>query len=69
MKGGHQFFTDLVKEIKKMNVGKPVPIPLSLEFVRLKSYIGDQSSGEVQIIGLDSDALKGKVIFLFLFCF
>mgnify|MGYP006940050616 CR=1 FL=1 len=52
-----------------MNVGKPVPIPLSLEFVRLKSYIGDQSSGEVQIIGLDSDALKGKVIFLFLFCF
>jgi hypothetical protein len=38
------------------------PLPLTLEFIRLKSYVGTQSSGSVSIQGMDVEAIRGKVL-------
>lgn len=37
-------------------------MPISLDFIRLKSYQNDQSTGEIQVIGGDNlENLQGKV--------
>ncbi|RUP42900.1 phosphoribosyltransferase-like protein [Jimgerdemannia flammicorona] len=48
LKGGHQFFADLVNVIKKLTTKDGKSIPLSLEFIRVKSYHNDES-GEVKV--------------------
>eukprot|EP00042_Codosiga_hollandica_P022848 m.87079 g.87079 ORF g.87079 m.87079 type:complete len:247 (+) comp50954_c0_seq1:225-965(+) len=53
LKGGHQFFADMIHYIKKWNTTSPKPIPLAIEFIRAKSYEGEESSGLVQIQGID----------------
>eukprot|EP00124_Ichthyophonus_hoferi_P005274 Ihof_evm1s723 gene=Ihof_evmTU1s723 len=60
LKGGYQVFADLVDNIKKINTHTVNPLPLTLEFIRVKSYSNDQSTGEVSIIGMDVGSLKGK---------
>ncbi|KAI8062752.1 hypoxanthine-guanine phosphoribosyltransferase [Gongronella butleri] len=45
LKGGHQFFADLVNCIKKLTTTNGHSVPLSLEFIRVKSYKNDQSVG------------------------
>jgi hypoxanthine phosphoribosyltransferase len=64
LKGGHQFFTDLLDVIKKLVVGKKKAIQISFEFIRLKSYVGDQSSGHVQITGMDLSMVTGKNVLI-----
>jgi len=64
LKGGHQFFADLVGFIKKNNVESSNPVPLSLEFIRAKSYVNDKSSGKVELTGMDLGELTGKVTLL-----
>eukprot|EP01147_Barroeca_monosierra_P004114 gene4114-49_t len=54
LKGGHQFFSDLFDNIKKLNNSTRTSIPLRVDFIRCKSYENDESSGKVQIIGGDS---------------
>ena len=63
LKGGHQYFADLVNEIKKLRRLNGTSVPLSLEFVRVKSYENDQSTGGVRISLTDSELeeFKGKV--------
>jgi hypoxanthine phosphoribosyltransferase len=61
LKGGHQFFADLISAIKRQNVGRSASLQLCLEFIKVKSYVNDQSTGNVQISGLDAETLKGKV--------
>ncbi|KAI7872938.1 phosphoribosyltransferase-like protein [Spinellus fusiger] len=45
LKGGHQYFADLVNSIKKLTTKDGKSVPLSLEFIRVKSYKNDQSEG------------------------
>ncbi|ORX42011.1 hypoxanthine phosphoribosyltransferase [Hesseltinella vesiculosa] len=56
LKGGHQFFADLVNCIKKLTTREGSTVPLSLEFIRVKSYKNDQSVGVN--ISLTEDELK-----------
>jgi hypoxanthine phosphoribosyltransferase len=49
LKGGHQFFADLLNVIKKLTTKDGKSIPRSLEFIRVKSYQNDESSGSVSI--------------------
>lgn len=62
LKGGHQFFADLVNEIKKCNTVLGESVPLSLEFIKVKSYHNTESTGEVQISLSEKDLqeFKGK---------
>eukprot|EP00053_Salpingoeca_punica_P006269 m.59800 g.59800 ORF g.59800 m.59800 type:complete len:225 (+) comp13612_c0_seq1:63-737(+) len=53
LKGGHQFFADLVEQLKRLNVHTPQPVPLSIDFIRVKSYHNTESTGSVQVIGGD----------------
>ncbi|KAG0329145.1 hypothetical protein BGZ99_003296 [Dissophora globulifera] len=48
LKGGHQFFADLVNYIKKNVTRGGKTVPLSLEFIKVKSYSGE-TSGEVKL--------------------
>ncbi|EGD77954.1 hypoxanthine phosphoribosyltransferase 1 [Salpingoeca rosetta] len=65
LKGGHQFFSDLFNEIKKLNVSAESSVPLRVDFIRCKSYENDESSGKVQVIGGDSlDSLKGENVLI-----
>lgn len=61
LKGGYKFFADLVDRLKSLNTVTEKPIPLQVDFVRLKSYEDDQSTGEIQVIGGDAlENLAGK---------
>jgi hypoxanthine phosphoribosyltransferase len=62
LKGGHQFFSDLISAIKKLNNRFQQSIPLSLDFIRAKSYENTASTGHVEISGMDLATLKGKVL-------
>ncbi|RUS21405.1 phosphoribosyltransferase-like protein [Endogone sp. FLAS-F59071] len=48
LKGGHQFFADLVNVLKKLTTKDGKSLPLSLEFIRVKSY-HNTDSGKVNI--------------------
>lgn len=63
LKGGHQYFADLVDEIKKLRRINGTSVQLSLEFIRVKSYMNDTSSGGVKISLTDAELqeFKGKV--------
>ncbi|XP_022798517.1 hypoxanthine-guanine phosphoribosyltransferase-like [Stylophora pistillata] len=61
LKGGYQFFGDLMNCIRTINANMDRSIQMSVDFIRLKSYEDDHSSGEVKVIGSDDlSALKGK---------
>lgn len=62
LKGGYKFFADLLDRIKLLNRYQgQVSVPISVDFIRLKSYENDQSVGEVQILGADNlDNLRDK---------
>ena len=65
LKGGYQFFGDLVDRLKSLNTVTEEPIPLKVDFIRLKSYKDDKSSGEIQVIGGDGlDSLTGKNVLI-----
>ena len=66
LKGGHQFFADLVNEIKKLNTRKNTSVPLSLDFIKVKSYHNTASTGMIKI-SLSEDELqdlKGKDVLI-----
>lgn len=62
LKGGHQFFADLVNYIKKNVTRGGNSVPLSLEFIKVKSYSGE-TSGEVKLSLTDDECKEfaGKV--------
>ncbi|CAO2580397.1 Hypoxanthine-guanine phosphoribosyltransferase, partial [Lemmus lemmus] len=53
LKGGYKFFTDLLDYIKALNRNCDRSIPMTVDFIRLKSYCNDQSTGDIQVIGGD----------------
>eukprot|EP01135_Chromosphaera_perkinsii_P010736 Nk52_evm15s2209 gene=Nk52_evmTU15s2209 len=64
LKGGHQFYADLLNYMKRINTNTENPIPLTLDFVRLKSYENERSLGDVKIIGGDLESIKGKNVLI-----
>lgn len=49
LKGGHQFFADMLNAIKRLNQSMARSIPIALEFIKVKSYHNDQSTGQVSV--------------------
>ena len=39
LKGGYKFFTDLLDKIKVINRNSGQSLPMSVDFIRLKSYV------------------------------
>ncbi|KAJ2453390.1 hypothetical protein EV183_002247 [Coemansia sp. RSA 2336] len=66
LKGGHQFFSDLVHYMKKALNRQGKTLPMTLEFIRVKSYENDKSSGSVHISMSDKELreLEGKNLLL-----
>lgn len=67
LKGGYQYFGDLLDKIKQLNRYQlnglnEQPQQIRIEFIRVKSYEDDMSTGNIQITGIESlDSLRGKV--------
>lgn len=66
LKGGYRFFSDLVSKIQNENrLRNDRSLPMSLEFIRVRSYVNDRSSDQLEIMGLsDLTALKNKHILI-----
>ncbi|XP_006814065.1 hypoxanthine-guanine phosphoribosyltransferase-like [Saccoglossus kowalevskii] len=65
LKGGYKFFTDLLDCIKALNRNAETSIPMYVDFIRLKSYENDKSSGEIKVIGGDNlSNLTGKNVLI-----
>ncbi|KAG8004234.1 Hypoxanthine-guanine phosphoribosyltransferase [Nibea albiflora] len=63
LRGGYKFFADLLDYIKALNRNSDRSIPMTVDFIRLKSYCNDQSTGEIKVIGGDDlSTLTGKDI-------
>uniref|UniRef100_A0A8I5ZX18 Hypoxanthine phosphoribosyltransferase n=1 Tax=Rattus norvegicus TaxID=10116 RepID=A0A8I5ZX18_RAT len=61
LKGGYKFFADLLDYIKALNRNSDRSIPMTVDFIRLKSYCNDQSTGDIKVIGGDDlSTLTGK---------
>ncbi|KAK1346447.1 hypothetical protein QTO34_000303 [Cnephaeus nilssonii] len=62
LKGGYKFFADLLDYIKALNRNSDRSIPMTVDFIRLKSYCNDQSTGDIKVIGGDDlSTLTGKI--------
>jgi len=66
LKGGSQFFQDLCVAMRKVHdYSEKFYIPYTFDFIRVSSYEGTESSGEVKIEGIDLSKLAGKhVVFV-----
>ncbi|KAJ2808719.1 hypothetical protein H4R20_000695 [Coemansia guatemalensis] len=66
LKGGHQFFSDLTRYMKKALNKQGKSLPMTLDFIRVKSYENDASTGNVQISMSEKELreLKGKNLLL-----
>uniref|UniRef100_A0A8C4ZL31 Phosphoribosyltransferase domain-containing protein n=1 Tax=Gadus morhua TaxID=8049 RepID=A0A8C4ZL31_GADMO len=63
LKGGYKFCCDLVEHIKAIGRSADKYLETRVEFIRLKSYLNDQSTEDLQIIGSqDLSFLRGKAI-------
>ncbi|RXG57232.1 Hypoxanthine-guanine phosphoribosyltransferase [Armadillidium vulgare] len=64
LKGGYRFFSDLLEKLTSFNrTHGTVSVPISIDFIRLKSYENDSSTGTIKVIGGDNlDRLKGKTV-------
>lgn len=63
LKGGHQFFSELQDKLNILNSNnRQESVQMSMEFIRLRSYVDTGSSGKVEVIGLDDmdKTFKGK---------
>ncbi|KAJ1800594.1 hypothetical protein LPJ59_000965 [Coemansia sp. RSA 2399] len=66
LKGGHQFFSDLIAYMKKALNKQGKTLPMTLEFIRVKSYENTESTGNVQVSMTEKELqeLKGKNLLL-----
>ena len=64
--GGYKFFSDMLDKVNSLNSNHSEgSVQVSVDFIRVKSYENDQSSGEINIIGLDKlDNLTGKNVLI-----
>jgi len=66
LKGGYKFFSDMLDKVNCLNSNHSEgSVQVSVDFIRLKSYENDQSTGEIKIIGLDNlDSLAGRNVLI-----
>ncbi|XP_032448719.1 LOW QUALITY PROTEIN: hypoxanthine-guanine phosphoribosyltransferase-like [Lynx canadensis] len=65
LKGGYKFFADLLDYIKARNRNNDGSIPMTVDFIRLKSYYNDRSTGDIKVIGGDDlSMLTGKNVLI-----
>ncbi|KAK3726660.1 hypothetical protein RRG08_016969 [Elysia crispata] len=65
LKGGYKFFTDLVDKIQVLNRNRGHSIQMAVDFIRLKSYMNESSTGKIEVIGGDNlENLKGKNVLI-----
>ncbi|XP_004079310.1 phosphoribosyltransferase domain-containing protein 1 [Oryzias latipes] len=65
LKGGYQFCADLVDRIKALSCNSDHTIPMRVHFIRLKSYLNDQSTEDLHILGAeDLSFLSGKNVLI-----
>ncbi|GCB64721.1 hypothetical protein scyTo_0000317 [Scyliorhinus torazame] len=65
LKGGYKFFADLLDYIKALNRNQDESLPMTIDFIRLKSYCNDQTVEEVKVIGGDDlCTLAGKNVLI-----
>ncbi|XP_037132586.1 phosphoribosyltransferase domain-containing protein 1b isoform X1 [Syngnathus acus] len=65
LKGGYQFCADLVDKIKALSCNSDRTIPMRVHFIRLKSYLNDQSTEDLHILGAeDLSFLAGKNVLI-----
>ncbi len=74
LKGGSEFATDLTRTLRKLHTYRfdgsaaasaaaPQPaLPFTVDYVRVKSYEGTESTGNVKISGIDMKTLAGRDI-------
>ncbi|KCV72876.1 hypothetical protein H696_00447 [Fonticula alba] len=60
LKGAYLFFSEMISVLMRLNVDRPNPVRIHVEFVRLSSYANDVSTGHVRILGLNLAGLYGK---------
>ena len=49
LKGGHEFFSDLIMHLKKLLTTGCKHVPIGFDFIRVKSYSNMESSGKPKI--------------------
>ncbi|KAM4605752.1 phosphoribosyltransferase domain-containing protein 1b [Polymixia lowei] len=65
LKGGYQFCADLVDRIKALSRNSRQTIPMRVHFIRLKSYLNDQSTEDLHIHEAeDLSFLSGKNVLI-----
>ncbi|KAG5268696.1 hypothetical protein AALO_G00215380 [Alosa alosa] len=65
LKGGYKFCADLVECIKAVSHNTPKHMTVRVEFIRLKSYLNDQSTEDLHIIGPeDLSVITGKNVLI-----
>uniref|UniRef100_A0A8C2HPY2 Un-named sa821 n=1 Tax=Cyprinus carpio TaxID=7962 RepID=A0A8C2HPY2_CYPCA len=65
LKGGYKFCSDLVESIKAQSRSANRRLTTRVEFIRFKSYLNDQSTEDLHIIGPDDlSVLKGKNVLI-----
>ncbi|XP_048814359.1 hypoxanthine-guanine phosphoribosyltransferase-like isoform X2 [Lagopus muta] len=60
LKGGYKFFADLLDHIKALNQNGDKSVPITVDFVRIKSYCNDSPTEKISIVGEELSALNGK---------
>ncbi|XP_072042061.1 hypoxanthine-guanine phosphoribosyltransferase-like isoform X2 [Amphiura filiformis] len=65
LKGGYKFCADLLDFIKALNRNSETSLQLRVDFIRVKSYENDQSTGEITVLGGDNlSSVEGKKILI-----
>jgi hypoxanthine phosphoribosyltransferase len=64
LKGGAVFYHELIGQIRKIISSSSSPIPFTLDYLRVKSYEGTESTGTVQISSGDLSEMTGKHVIL-----
>ncbi|TNM96466.1 hypothetical protein fugu_016127 [Takifugu bimaculatus] len=65
LKGGYKFCADLVEFIKILGRNSNTYLETRVEFIRLKSYVNDQSTEELHFMGSrDLSFLRGKSVLI-----
>ncbi|XP_061777555.1 phosphoribosyltransferase domain-containing protein 1-like isoform X3 [Nerophis ophidion] len=65
LKGGYKFCADLMEFIKVLGRNSNKYLETRVEFIRLKSYLNDQSTEDLHIIGSrDLSFLRGKSVLI-----
>ena len=64
--GGYKFFSDMLDKVNSLNSNHSEgSVQVSVDFIRVKSYENAQSTGEINIIGLDKlENLNGKNVLI-----